>query len=212
MSEREWVEYFEAVNGRKPTATEFLKGKGKEFEVVKVQTQVNQTQSDSQIKKSTTKKRAILGGSFAALVLVICAIFIVLNLNSNPMGGRWYAVDPSGYGDTFVLNVRGKTATMAYIGPVNGDTTEEIVFQGDIKNGKPFNLDMVSRVVSPVLYNQVTFRLEDNNLIMKVGSNDLVFFRDGTSQGKTAKGYLIANINKVTEKDSSFSSNFPDLQ
>ena len=96
MTEKEWSEYFEFINGRKPSE--------KEFSTAKAEGKFNTEElppADTAFKQSNQKKkkRWLLPTIIVAAVLISAAVgtFAYLKLTANPFDGTWYSKDDGGY-------------------------------------------------------------------------------------------------------------------
>jgi len=201
MTDKEWVEYFEAISGRKPNAQEFAAAKGKEFEETKVQ--VSRKQEAQKSKTGNKKSWIILGSSTAGSILIMAAIALILTANWTKE--TWYSIEfDNGVGTAMVLSIKGDDYTL---GEISSFDNTERVYKGTLdKNG---NL-----VWNGSIGGSERVTVGDESLPLPVGESDVrkvpLFYRSDSSTGQAVKTKIEQLLSEVP--DNQRKSDFPELK
>jgi len=182
MTEKEWVEYFEAVNGRKPNAKEFTEAKNKgEFSTSKRPIPEKNIQNSGKNKTKT-----IVISAISAVVIIALGIFGYVKLTTSQLTGTYYAAGVNGSeGYKIVVNANNSFQMTQYEGIV----AEQYVgrFNGKDKTFELSMKDGTYKETGNYAQNQ------DGSLkALKISGADVTvtFFRDSSQQGKTTSSSI----------------------
>ena len=175
MTQKEWLEYFETVNGRKPSAQEFGTSKAAgEFSVSPVTNATTDSAGDNKPQKK--KKKWLLPTIIAAAIIAILVSgFTYWQISSNSMNGTYftpvYATTPT--------DEKNATATEITI-----SENTIVINQVGIKNGK-VETGSTSKGTFSLNNEEKTFTYKDNRGITANGhysrnGNVMIFSYDGS--------------------------------